>query len=123
METFSTFMEQESKKKFDVAFLIGAIDFIIELSHDQKRKVLYNIKKSQFINDASLLKKINADIWEFRTKYNKLQIRVFCFRKSRKRLIPLVICTHGIIKKTSRILIKEIKKAEAAMSSYKDTEK
>ncbi|MDP3665165.1 MAG: type II toxin-antitoxin system RelE/ParE family toxin [Sediminibacterium sp.] len=50
-------------------------------SLDQKsqQKIYYNIKKAQLTNDPELFKKLNDNIWEFRTFYNKTHFRIFAF--------------------------------------------
>lgn len=56
-----------------------AIEFIDQLDTKAQRKVLYNIKKAQYVNDANLFKKLNQNIWEFRTIYNGVCYRLFTF--------------------------------------------
>ncbi len=86
------------------------------------QKVLYNIDKSRYINDPRLFKKLTKDIWEFRTRYNKLQYRLLAFWDKRDEQDTLVISTHGIIKKTDKVPKKEIEKALSIMESYFEDE-
>ena len=53
--------------KFDVELLPDAVEFLENLDHKAREKVYYNVKKSQFVNDNELFKKLNEFIWEFRT--------------------------------------------------------
>jgi hypothetical protein len=46
------------KPQFDIAFLPQAMAFLDSLNAKAREKVLYNIKKSQFVRDDELLKKI-----------------------------------------------------------------
>lgn len=67
------------KQKFTVEFLPDAIEFIENLDDKAKEKILYNIKKAQFVNDKELFKKLNENIWEFRTLYSGKAYRFFPF--------------------------------------------
>jgi hypothetical protein len=58
-------------EEFDVVFLGQAKDFLDGLEEKVRKKVLFNIWKSKAVNDPSLLKKLDRDIWEFRTRFNE----------------------------------------------------
>jgi hypothetical protein len=58
-------------RKFTVEFLEPAFEFLESLDQKSKEKVLYNIWKSRSVNDSELFKKLDGEIWEFRTLYNK----------------------------------------------------
>ena len=62
---------------FKVLFLADAFEFLEQLEDKSRRKVLYNMNKVSKRNDGELLKKINDNIWEFRTLYGNTQIRFF----------------------------------------------
>ena len=103
-------------KRFDVYFLDEARDFLLQLSDDEKEEVLANIKASTKVINSTLFKKLNKDIWEFRSKYNGRQFRMLAFwDKTRK---AIVIATHGFIKKTQKTPQKEIERAEQIMKKY-----
>ena len=104
--------------KFEVSFLEQAKEFIDTLDNKTRRKVIFNIWKSREVNDPELFKKLNENIWEFRTKYQNKQIRLFAFWDRTKNKDTLVIVTHGIIKKTKKTLKKEIEKAEQLRREY-----
>jgi phage-related protein len=70
------------------------------------------------INDLKLFEKLEGEIWEFRTKYNKNQYRLFAFWDKTGEKETLVIATHGIMKKTSKTPKKEIQKAENIRLEY-----
>lgn len=55
------------KPNFDVELLPEAISFLEGLDDKTREKIYYNIKKSQFVNDKELFKKLTEYIWEFRT--------------------------------------------------------
>lgn len=51
--------------KFSVIFLAEAAEFLDGLDDKSRRKVIYNIDKSRYVNDPKLFKKLTKDIWEF----------------------------------------------------------
>lgn len=106
------------KSKFTVQYLAEAKYFIDNLDAKVRSKVLYNIDKAITENDRDLFKKIDEDIWEFRTLYLKTQVRLFAFWDKSGTEETLVIATHGIIKKKSKVDRKEIDKAKAIKKSY-----
>ena len=67
------------KIKFEVLFLEQAIEFIEKLDDKTRNKILYNIDKSKLVNDPKLFKKLNNEIWEFRTKFSGEQYRLLAF--------------------------------------------
>lgn len=107
-------------KKYDVHFLQTAKDFLDKLDSKTREKVLFNIWKSKVTNDPKLFKKLTEEIWEFRTLFNRKQIRLFAFWVKRENQMTLVIATHGLIKKTQKTPKKEIEKAELLRKKYFD---
>ena len=106
------------KQNFDVELLPDAVEFLESLDDKTREKIYYNIKKSQFVNDNELFKKLNDTIWEFRTLYKGNSYRLFSFWDKTKSIETLVIATHGILKKTQKTSTKEIKKAEEIRKQY-----
>lgn len=104
--------------RFDVELLKEANEFLDTLDDKTRTKVLYNIKKSQVVQDAQLFKKLNENVWEFRTRFNRKAIRLLAFWDKRGKKDVLVICTHGFVKKTEQIPKKEIKKTEQIRKEY-----
>ena len=109
---------KQSELRFSIEFLEEAEKFIDKLEEKSRAKVLYNLKKSQTVIDSKLFKKLNKDIWEFRTLYNKETIRLLAFWTKRGGEEVLVICTHGFTKKTNKIPKQQIKKAETLRIKY-----
>lgn len=96
--------------RFDVIFSDEVDQFLNSIPEKPREKILSNIRKSKFIIDNELFKKLNGEIWEFRTIYNQTKYRLLAFwDKKRKKL---VIVTHGFVKKTSKVSSKEIERAE-----------
>ena len=88
------------KPKFDVILLQEVWDFLDTLDEKSKEKIFYNLDKSRYINDPELFKKIDDEIWEFRTLYKRTYYRLLSFWDKTENKETLVIATHGIIKKT-----------------------
>ncbi|MCC6838238.1 MAG: type II toxin-antitoxin system RelE/ParE family toxin, partial [Bacteroidia bacterium] len=57
------------KEKFDVQFLEEAVAFLETIESKAREKIIYNIRKAQVSSDKELFKKLNEEIWEFRTLY------------------------------------------------------
>lgn len=106
------------EKKFEVEFLDEARDFLLSIDEKSRKKIFYNIDKSKDKNDPRLFKKLDDDLWEFRTEYRGLQYRLIAFWDKRNGLSVLVICTHGFIKKTDRVPSQELDKARRLMYLY-----
>lgn len=93
-----------------------AMSFIDRLESKARKKVLSNISKAQEIKDPDLFTKLDGEIWEFRTLYNKVCYRLFAFWDKNRNAV--VICTHGLIKKTQKTPSQEIEKAERLRKEY-----
>jgi len=107
-------------KLFDIKFLQEALDFLDGLDEKSRTKIIYNIDKSRYTKDPKLLKKLNNEIWEFRTRFSKKQYRLLAFWDKRDNEETLIIATHGFIKTSKKINKNEIKKAEELMKEYLD---
>ena len=106
------------KEKFEVIFLKQAIEFVETLDLKTRKKIYYNIDKARLLNDPKLFKKIEGEIWEFRTQYKGIQYRLFAFWDKNDGKKTLVLSTHGIIKKVSKVPKAEIEKAEKIRLKY-----
>lgn len=104
--------------KFRVKFLEEVVEFLDKLDEKTRDKIFYNIWKARSSNDKELFKKLQDDIWEFRTFYNRTYYRLFAFWDKTERTDTLVIATHGIIKKTDKTPKTEIKKAKKIQQQY-----
>jgi hypothetical protein len=89
--------------------------------------MLYDIAEQT--NAPKLFKKRQHDIWEFRTKFGGIQIRLLAFwdKTDKKELTDgnpqkqtLVIATHGFIKKVDKVPANQIEKARAIRAKYLD---
>ncbi len=105
-------------KYFETRFLEEADKFISELDIKTIKKIFYNIDLAEQTNDPKLLKKLQNDIWEFRTKYAGLQIRLLAFWDKTDNKETLVIATHGFIKKVDKVPKNEIDRALRLKDNY-----
>ena len=58
---------------FETRFMEEANEFLSELDLKTIKKIFYNIELAEQTNDPRLFKKLQNDIWKFRTKYAGLQ--------------------------------------------------
>ena len=106
------------KKLFEIIFLEEAFEFLSGLDKKHYEKILYNIRKSQIQHDPELFKKLNDEIWEFRTLYQGFQYRFLAFWDKTSSSETLVISTHGFVKKRSKVPDNEIQKAVKYRTDY-----
>jgi len=105
-------------KKIEVIFLEPAIDFLQSLDLKTRKKIYYNIDKAKLGLDPKLFKKLNNEIWEFRTQYSGNQYRLFAFWDKTNELETLIISTHGMIKKGQKVPKTEIDRAMQIRNEY-----
>lgn len=105
-------------KLFEIIFLDEAFEFLSGLEKKHYEKTLYNIRKSQVQHNPELFKKINNEIWEFRTLYKGFQYRLLAFWDKTSPTETLVISTHGFVKKRSKVPENEIEKATNNRTKY-----
>ena len=98
-------------KLFEITFLDEAFDFLKSLDRKHYAKIIYNIRRAQVRQDPELFKKLNDEIWEFRTIYQGLHYRMLAFWDKKTGKDTVVIATHGFIKKRSKVPDNEIQKA------------
>jgi len=103
---------------FETRFLEDADIFIAGLSSKAIKKVFYNIDLAEQTNDPQLFKKLRGEIWEFRIRYNGLQIRLLAFWDKSNKTETLVFATHGFLKKIDKVPGNEIERAENIRKRY-----
>lgn len=92
--------------------------FIADLESKTITKIFYNIDLAEQTNDPKLFKKLQNEIWEFRTKFAGLQIRLLAFWDKSNNKETLVIATHGFLKKVDKVPANEIDRAERLRDKY-----
>ncbi|MDR0693675.1 MAG: type II toxin-antitoxin system RelE/ParE family toxin [Prevotellaceae bacterium] len=105
-------------KYFQTIFLEEAEKFISELDTKTTRKIFFNIDLAEQTNDPRLFKKLQDDIWEFRTLYNGIQYRLLAFWDKSNNKNTLVFATHGFVKKTDKVPLNEIARATRIRTIY-----
>lgn len=103
---------------FHTIFLEEADRFIAQLDTKTAKKVFYNVDLAEQTNDPKLFKKLAKDIWEFRTKYGGLQIRLLAFWDKTEGVETLVIAALGFIKKGDKVPKNEIERAVKIKMKY-----
>ena len=103
-------------RRFHTLLTEEVIEFLKTLDLKDKQKILSNIRKAEVVADPELFKKLTEDIWEFRTLYNRKHYRLLAFGDRREEVV--VIATHGFIKKSSKIPIKELERAINIRNEY-----
>lgn len=103
---------------FETIFLEEAGEFVATLDLKSRKKIMFNVRVAEQTNDPELFKKLNANIWEFRTKYLGKQLRILAFWDKTDKEQTLVLATNGFIKKTQKTLIGDIERAERIRLKY-----
>ena len=103
---------------FQTIFLEEADKFIAGLDVKTAKKVFYNVDLAEQTNDPKLFKKIQNEIWEFRTKFTGLQIRLLAFWDKSDGEETLVIAALGFIKKRNKVPKREIDRAVNIRENY-----
>ncbi len=85
---------------------------------ENRKKIFYNIDLAEQTNDPKLFKKLQYDIWEFRTKFAGLRIRLLAFWDKSDNKETLVIATHRLVKKANKIPKNEIERAVKLREKY-----
>ena len=107
-------------KFFETIILEDADEFIQTLDKKTRKKVFYNVRVAEQTNEPELFKKLNENIWEFRTKYLGRQIRVLSFWDKTEKTKTLVLASNGFVKKSKKTPKSEIEKAERIRKKYFD---
>jgi len=103
---------------FQTRFLEEAEKFIAGLDKKTVSKIFYNIDLAEQTNDPKLFKKLQGDIWEFRTKFAGLQIRLLAFWDKTDGKETFVFATHGFVKKVDKVPKNDIERAIKIREKY-----
>jgi len=106
---------------FETRFMDEVDGFIAQLDSKTAKKIFYNIDLAEQTNDPKLFKKLQYDIWEFRTRFAGFQIRLLAFWDKSDNKSTLVIATHGFIKKVGKVPVNEIERAVRLREKYFST--
>lgn len=81
---------------FQTRFLEEAEKFIAMLDRKSASKLFYNIDLAEQTNDPKLFKKLQGEIWEFRSRYLSNQHRLLAFWDKTDRTETLVMANSWI---------------------------
>ncbi len=105
-------------KLFETIFLDEVFEFLTKLEKKHSEKIIYNIRKSETKLDPELFKKLEDEIWEFRTLYQHTHYRLLAFWDKTDNRNTLVVSTHGFVKKQSKVPDNEIERAKKLRQKY-----
>lgn len=111
------------QKRFETKLLEEAFEFIQDQDVKVRKKILQNMRRAELNLDPKFFKKLNKEIWEFRTQFSGNQYRLLAFWDKKDKEITLVFATHGFMKKTNKVNHKEIEKANKIRLNYLEREK
>ena len=104
-------MLRKGEEKFDVEIEKDVVDELAKLPLKHRMKILYNIRKASFLNDPILFKKLDDEIWEFRTLYASCHYRLLAVWDESKEKSTVHILTF-FIKKSKKTPLNQIEKAQ-----------
>src|SRR5690606_36363232 len=107
-------------KPIEILLLPEADKLIEEIEKSARKKLFYAIRKTKMRNYGDWFEKLKSskDIFEFRVKDSNKFFRLFAFWDSTNDTETLIVCTHGMIKKTNKTPKQEIEKAEMIKENY-----
>ena len=108
------------EKPIEIILLKQAENFIDEIEEPVRKKFFISMRKTKSRIFGDWFKKMNAtnDLFEFRVENKGNFYRLFSFWDSRDGKQTLIVCTHGLVKKTNKTPKSEIEKAEKIKDLY-----
>lgn len=107
-------------KPIEIILLPEAEKFVDKIEISAKKKMFYAIRKIKMRVHGDWFEKLKSskDIFELRVKDSNKFFRLFSFWDSTGDTETLIVCTHGLIKKTNKTPKKDIEKAEMIKEKY-----
>ncbi|TGE05550.1 type II toxin-antitoxin system RelE/ParE family toxin [Hymenobacter fodinae] len=107
-------------KPIEVSLSDEADEFIEDLPATVRKRFTAAFDKTQLGIKGDWFKKLpdTDDIWEFRVNGANHTYRVFAFWDTRGDTETLIICTHGLDKKSQKTPVMDISKAERFKYDY-----
>ncbi len=122
IETFYIFVNTVKRlnKPIEIILLKQAELFLDEIEDCVRKKFFLSMRKTKSRIFGEWFKKLinSNDIFEFRVDHQGKFYRLFAFWDSTDDKHSLVVCTHGLIKKTNKIPKPEIAIAESIKDKY-----
>lgn len=103
-----------------IIFLKPAENFFDEIELSARKKFFFCMRKTKSRIFGEWFKKMagTKDIFEFKILDQGKNYRLFAFWDPRNVGVSLLVCTHGIIKKTDKTPRSEINRAEDIKKGY-----
>jgi phage-related protein len=96
-----------------------ARSFLHKLDKEIRIKFGVSIRRTQEGQTGDWFKKLTGtDFYEFRVDGPHHTYRLFAFWDKRNKAETLILCTHGLDKKTQKTLAADLKKAERLRAQY-----
>ncbi|MQY79121.1 MAG: type II toxin-antitoxin system RelE/ParE family toxin [Bacteroidetes bacterium] len=107
-------------KPIEIILLPDAEKFVDNIEISARKKMFYAIRKTKMRVFGDWFEKLKSskDIFEFRVKNSNKFFRLFAFWDSTGETETLIVCTHGLIKKSNKTPKKDIEKAEMIKEKY-----
>lgn len=107
-------------KLIEIIMLPEADKFVEKIEKSARKKLFYAIRKTKMRIYGDWFEKLKSskDIFEFRVKDSNKFFRLFAFWDSTSDTETLIVCTHGLIKKTNKTPKQDIEKAEMIKENY-----
>jgi len=108
------------EKTIEIFLLIQAEEFLDNAEEPVRKKFFVSMRKtkSRIFGDWFQKMKSSNEIFEFRVDNNGKFYRLFAFWDTRGSKQTLIVCTHGLIKKTNKTPKSDIEKAEDIKDKY-----
>jgi phage-related protein len=107
-------------KPIEIILLPEADNFVDKIEKSARKKLFYAIRKTKMMIYGDWFEKMKGskDIFEFRVKDSNKFFRLFAFWDRSGDNETLIVCTHGLIKKTNKTPKQDIEKAEMIKEKY-----
>jgi len=108
------------EKIIEIFLLKQAEEFLDSVDVPVRKKFFVSMRKtkSRIFGGWFQKMKSSSDIFEFRVDNNGKFYRLFAFWDTRGSKQTLIVCTHGLIKKTNKTPKSDVEKAEEIRERY-----
>ena len=108
------------EKPIEIILLIQAEEFLDNVEIPVRKKFFTSIRKTKerIFGDWFQKMKSTHEIFEFRVDNNGKFYRLFAFWDTRGSKQTLIVCTHGLIKKSNKTPKSDIEKAKEIKDRY-----
>ena len=108
------------EKPIEIVLLKQAENFLDEIEESVRKKFFISMRKTKSRIFGDWFKKMidTNDLFEFRVENKGNHYRLFSFWDSRDGKQTLIVCAHGLVKKTNKTPKSEIEKADDIKELY-----